>query len=60
MLGRDIAKLLGLISAFMVFLFVFRITLGGVCFSPAQLFVTYSQIIYTMMIEIYDIAVPIN
>ncbi len=55
---RNIAKLIGITSSFIFLLYIFTITIGGECFSPSQLFITYTLIIYTIGIEIYDVAVP--
>ena len=51
-------KLFGIISAFFILGYLSRITLGTEYFSPAQLFVTYSQIIYSIGVEVYDLSVP--
>jgi len=56
--GRDIAKLFGIISAFLFLLYVFLITRGTECFSIFQLFITYALIVYTLIMEIYDLLVP--
>ncbi len=56
--GRDFMKLFGIISAFFILGYLSRITLGTEYFSPAQLFVTYSQIIYSIGVEVYDLSVP--
>jgi len=56
--GRDVTKLLGIISGFLFLFYVFLITNGTQCFSPPQLFVTYLLITYTIIFEIYDLLVP--
>lgn len=56
--GRGIAKLFGVVSAFLFLLYVFLITTGTECFNVSQLFVTYALIVYTIIMEIYDLLVP--
>jgi len=56
--GRDFIKLFGIFSAFLFLLYVSLVTFGTECFSPVQLFVTYALIVQTLIIEIFDLAVP--
>jgi len=51
----DILRLIGISLSFIVLIIIFIITNNNFCFNPAQLFITYLLLIYTLVVEIISL-----